>query len=319
MTLRRSTFIICGICLSLLAPAQVWSLDFVRVALPTIACGNVFLIIAQEKGFYQQEGIDASFEVASPIVGVQALLAGDYQFTGSGVAAILASLRGAPVKLVFVQIPVVTWWLFASPDVTSINALKGKTIGIEGPGTLSDVLTRVVLKARGLEPDRDVTFVGIGPVSNWYGSLRGRTVTAAIVDDPALYIRAKREGFRELLFYGQYVHGMLYNLATSDRLLREKPDLVRRFLRASLKGLRLFLSDEPTAVAAIQRIYKNSPADAEQAYHMALRYYSPQAEADEMTVQAMVATVAQVLNLKGPLPPPSHFYDFSILNQIVGN
>ena len=294
-----------------------WTQEKVRVALPTISSGNVFHFIAQEKGFYREEKIEPSFEVTAPMVGVQATIAGDFQFTGSGSASILASLKGAPMKLVFGQIPKVLWWLFAQPEVASVQGLKGKTIGIEGPGTLSDVLTRDALKKQGLEPDRDVTFLGIGPVPNWYTSLKGKTVAAAIVSDPELYIRAKSDGFREIFFYGSHTKGVLYNLATSDKLLRDRPDLVKRFLRASLKGLRVFLEDQPTAVQAIQKIHSLSPERAAEVYRLTVPHYHPSAEIDENTIRATVVTMAQVLGVKDPLPPPERFSDFSILRDVV--
>ncbi len=314
---RKCLFVIFGLFVVLTASVPVGAQEKVRVALPTISSGNVFHFIALDKGLYREEGIDASFEVTAPTVGVQATIAGEFQFTGSGAASILASLRGAPMKLVFGQIPKVLWWLFAQPEITSVQVLKGKTIGIEGPGTLSDVLTRDALKKYGLDPDRDVVFLGVGPVPNWYTSVKGKTVAAAIISDPELYIRAKDDGMRELLFYGDHVKGVLYNLATSDKLLRERPDLVKRFLRASLKGLKIFLQDQTTAVQAIQKIHKLTPERAREVYRLTVPHYNPNADIDEETIKGSVATMAQVLGIKGELPPLSRFYDFSITREVA--
>jgi NitT/TauT family transport system substrate-binding protein len=300
---------------SLAAPASAQ--DRVRVALPTISSGNVFHFITQEKGFYREEKIEPNFEVTAPMIGVQATIAGDFHFTGSGTAAILTALKGAPIKLVFGQIPKVLWWLFAQPDMTSVKTLKGKTIGIEGPGTLSDVLTRDALLKNGLDPDRDVSFLGVGPVPNWYTSLKGKAVAAAIISDPELYIRAKEDGLKELFFYGDHVQGVLYNLATTDKFLRDRRDLAKRFLRASIKGLRVFLEDQSAAVQAIQKIHKITPERAIEVYRLTVPHYHPNADIDEKIIKSSVATAAQVLGVKTELPPPSRFYDFSITREVV--
>jgi NitT/TauT family transport system substrate-binding protein len=289
--------------------------DKVRVSLPVIAAGNVFHFLAQDKGLYREEKIDPTFEVTAPMVGVQATIAGDFQFTGSGVASILAALKGAPMKIVFGQIPKVLWWLYGQSDIASAQALKGKTIGIEGPGTLSDVLTRDALKQLGLNPDRDVQFLGLGPVPNWYAALRGKTVAAAIVYDPDIIIRAKADGFREIFFYGDHTKGVIYNLATSEKLLREKNDLVKRFLRASLKGIRVFLEDKNAGVQAIQKAYKADAERAQEIYRLIVPHFDRNADVSDEIIKESVATLARTAGFKGELPPVSRFYDGSLVRQ----
>jgi NitT/TauT family transport system substrate-binding protein len=109
--------------------------------------------MAKEIGAYEKYGIDTELiYISSGPTVVQALLGGDV--TG-GIAAtnavIAAVLRGAPLVSVVstANRPYHRFWV--RPEITRIEDLKGKTVGVTRFGSVTDNLTRMVLKKYGLE------------------------------------------------------------------------------------------------------------------------------------------------------------------------
>src|SRR5712691_1726723 len=73
----------------------------VSLAMPTIAQSQAAYLIAREKGYYAEEGLEADLQVVVPNLGVQGAAAGSYTFTGAGAQAAIARLGGAPLKVLF--------------------------------------------------------------------------------------------------------------------------------------------------------------------------------------------------------------------------
>jgi NitT/TauT family transport system substrate-binding protein len=109
--------------------------------------------MAKEIGAYEKYGIDADMiYISSGPTTVQALLGGDVI---GGIAAtnafIAAVLRGAPLISVLstANRPYHRFWV--QPEITRMEDLKGKTVGVTRFGSVTDNLTRMVLKKYGLE------------------------------------------------------------------------------------------------------------------------------------------------------------------------
>jgi len=118
--------------------------------------------MAKEIGAYEKYGIDTELiYISSGPTVVQALLGGDV--TG-GIAAtnavIAAVLRGAPLVSVVstANRPYHRFWM--RPEIARIEDLKGKTVGVTRFGSVTDNLTRMILKKYGLEGTVSVRQMG---------------------------------------------------------------------------------------------------------------------------------------------------------------
>src|SRR5262249_13131554 len=78
------------------------TLKDVRVTIASRGTGFVYFAVGQEKGFYYDEGLNVILETAAPITGIQAMIAGQYQFSGNGGSGQTAAAQNAPVKIVAV-------------------------------------------------------------------------------------------------------------------------------------------------------------------------------------------------------------------------
>ena len=106
----------------LTAPAPALALDTVTAALTSKAFQYVPLVIAQERGYMKEEGIDLNIVVMASTPGLQAVLAGEMDFTGSGSSALVAVAQSnAPLKTVLAVNDQVLQWLMVRPQYSSFK------------------------------------------------------------------------------------------------------------------------------------------------------------------------------------------------------
>ncbi len=74
-----------------------------------------------------EEGIDLNVAFMQSTAGIQSMLAGGSQFTGSGSGALIAVTKGnAPLKTVMAVNDKVLQWLMVRPEYSSLKELTGK-------------------------------------------------------------------------------------------------------------------------------------------------------------------------------------------------
>jgi len=289
-------------------------LDKVSVALPTIAQSQAAYLVARENGYYAQDGIEPGLQVVAPNLGVQGAAAGSYTFSGSAAQAAIARLGGAPLKVVFNPGSSITWWLTANQKsgVKTVEGLKGKTMAIEGPGTLSATFTQALLRKHGLNPDTDIKFVGVGAVANWLPAVIGGAVDAGIAPDSDSYLKGKQQGLVELAWYGKELHATLSGAAVSDKLLSEKPDLVKRFLRATIKGLRAYKANKSQSVSIMAKLTKLPEDEVSAAYDIESPLTLSDGILDEPAQRDFLDLAAQTLKMQGSVDPKTVYaYDLT--------
>ena len=133
--------------------------DRIRIGMPNDA-GQFTLPLAQKRGYLRDEGFDAELiTITGPVANV-ALANGDIDyFTGFG-SAIRAMVQGQlPTRIVACYRPVAHFVLVSRAEIKTIKDLKGKTIGAS-PGTAPDLVARLMMKHFGLDPDKDMKFIG---------------------------------------------------------------------------------------------------------------------------------------------------------------
>lgn len=119
--------------------------------------------VAQHRGFFKDEALDADIIVMGATPSIAALTNGDIDFTLLTGTVIRAAIRGLPVRLVAGLMTSSPHVLLARPEVKSIRELSGKKIGLAGFGDATQVLARIILARNGVDPDKEVQFVPLGP------------------------------------------------------------------------------------------------------------------------------------------------------------
>ncbi len=282
----------------------------------TVSVNSSIYQIAEEKGFYKENGLKSLTIVATSQVGIQGLVAGSFDFSmilGLGSAAIF---RGAPLKIVmsFDSRPV--YYLYGSKKIKSVKDLKGgKIIGVSGLGANTDQMTREVLVRNGIDPQRDVIIQGTGIDAVRMAALMGGGLDAAIFNS-VYSLTAKKQGLNELLFYGDYDLPIVSGgVVARDKALTENREFVRRFLRGTLKAFLLFRSNENEAVSTIAESFKISRSDALEIYKATLKAYTLDGTIPRERQERIIAFQKKQLKVDREISPES-VYDFSILRSL---
>jgi ABC-type nitrate/sulfonate/bicarbonate transport system substrate-binding protein len=245
--------------------------------------------------------------------GLQALTAGNVQFSGSGSSALVAiSKGGAPLKTVLAVNDQVLQWVVVRPNINSLKDLKGGKIATTGVASIAAFMFRNILTKYGMDGNKDVVFVDPGPVNRLPALLSG-TVDGAILSPEERYA-AVDQGMKELMFIGKEVKNSWGTFATSDRFIKEQPKLMASFARASLKGLRLVRQDREGTIAAATKFTELEKPLATRMYDDLVKTFTTGGYVDEETQRNDLAIVKLVAEVN-EVVPIQKAYDFSFVRQ----
>jgi ABC-type nitrate/sulfonate/bicarbonate transport system substrate-binding protein len=232
---------------SLFAVEPARAAENVRVAYPSMSTSVFCLIIAQKEGYLKEEGIDAQLLSIRGEIAIRTTLAGEVDlFTNAG-SALAAAVRSVPVKIVTVFQDKPGWDLIAQPDIKSVAQLRGKNIAIMSPEGSLAVVAREILRKNGMDPAKDVNLVVMGGDEVRFPALQTKSIQATLFNS-GMSLKAQKEGFTKLAAASDYANLIEGGLATSNDKLKQNPEKIFRFIRASLKGLNFFVSKREPAI-----------------------------------------------------------------------
>ena len=298
-------------------PGASAALDDVKVHTSGSTSANVLIYkIAQERGFYREEGLNVLTIMATSQAGIQGLLGGSFDFSQILGQTSAAILHGAPLKNIMVFDTRPLFWLFGNKKIKRVQDLKGgKLIGVSSIGANTDQMTREILAMNGIDPRRDVIIQGTGTGAVRLAALLGGGLDAAIMN-PTESLTARKQGLNELFFYGDYDLNIVSGgAAVRERMLREKPDFVRRFLRATLRALLWFRANDKEAVARMAEGFKISRDDALAIYKATLKSYSSDGTISRELQEQIINFQKKQLKVEKEVTPES-VYDFTLLRAL---
>lgn len=293
------------------------ALDDVKVHTSGSTSANVLIYkIAQERGYYKEEGLNVLTIAATSSAGIQGLVGGSFDFSQILGQTSAAILHGAPLKNVMVFDTRPLFWFFGSKKIKRLQDLKGgKLVGVSSLGANTDQMTREIFAMNGIDPRRDVVIQGTGTGAIRMAALIGGSLDAAIAN-PTESIVARKQGMNELFFYGDYDLNIVSGgAALTERMLKEKPDLVRRFLRGTAKALLWFRANEKESVARMAEGFKISRDDALGIYRATLKSYSIDGTISRELQEKIISFQRKQLKVEKDIAPES-VYDFTMLRAI---
>ena len=287
------------------------ALDTLSVALTSKAFQYVPLVIAQDRGYMKEEGLDLKFVFMQNAPGLQALIANQVQFSGSGSSALVAISKGkAPLKTVLAFNDQVLQWIVSRPNITRLRDISGKKVATTGVASIAAYMFRNILAKHNIP--KDIVLIDPGPVNRLPALLSG-AVDAAIVSPEERYT-ALDQGMKDLVFIGNEVKNSWGTFATSDRFIKEQPKAMAGFARAVLKGLRVARQEREGTIAAIARFSEIDRTLATRMYDDLVGTFTKSGYVDEETQRNDLAIVRLVAEVN-EVVPPQRAYDFSFARQ----
>ncbi len=290
----------------------------VRIAYVSRSILDMPYMIARDRGFFREEGLEVEFIFMKAIQTVQAMLAGGVDFGTATGTAISAAVNGADVRVVFALTDKPSFDMIALPAIASVQQMRGKKLGISAPGSLTEILARQILLANKIPLDQ-VTMLPLGTSDVTYIALKAGTIDATMLQVPQNFI-AQDEGYRKIAAGADVYRAVQGGLTTTKSVISERPEIVTRVIRATQKALRLIRNDKKFAVEFIKGPFldmgKERDKYAERVYETALQFFLPSGSVDEKLQREMIVTAAQRIKPK-EIPPPERVFDFSFAHKVT--
>jgi len=213
-------------------------------------------MLAQSRGYYAQEGLKVNFVVAKGGVDVAKQVgAGNAQIGGAiGDTPIIARAQGVPVKAVAVLggRSLTQLVVHEGKGINGPKDLKGKTITTMAYQDTTFFALQGMLASAGLTK-ADVDAQAAGPAGVWQLFAAGKADAMAAVPD--WIVSAEQAGAKVKIFSSDdYFKSMAQAILVSDDTIQKNPELVRKLVRATLKGMQDIMKDP----AAAARDYANA-------------------------------------------------------------
>ena len=313
MAIWRKCFTIAILLLAARTSAQ--DLVKVPVQIPAITPAATAFAVARDRGYYRQEGLDVQLVVMPSAIGMQALLGGNVKFSTAGGAGLLPILRGAPVRFMFTTFSRPMFWLYARPDLRTVESLKGKKVGVSSLGSGPDSLLRELLKTRGLEGGRDVAILAVGSGTARFFALQAGSVDAAMLSIPA-NLMAQEAGFRELVsFIEQEWIELQGTVNVTEQLLASDPGLVEKFVRATLKGFIHFRDQRARTLEILARFLRIKEDAVTKIYDLMRPSLTQDGIVSEEIQRKSLEHVVDRAGLKEP-PRLDRIFDYSVAVKV---
>lgn len=291
----------------------------VRMAFTSLSAVMMPPWLAREAGIFAKHGLDVEV-IATPtgVEGMNALIAGEVQFLQiSGGTTASAALGGADVIVVGTTLDTLVQQLIARPEIEKAEQLKGKTVGITRFGTSIDVGVRLALRHFGLVPEKEVAIVQVGGMESMVAALQSNRIQAGILSYPAI-TQAKKLGHHMLLDVASLgVQYAFTGMTTRGRLVKEDPDLVRRYMMAQTEAIARAKRDKSTALKVMGKYLRAAnPAALAESYDVDVQKYMLKVP---LTTPEAMRSVLDDLAARIPKAKdsdPRRFFDDSFVRQM---
>ena len=266
--------------------------------------------MAKDSGAFDKYGIQADviFISSGPVV-VQALIGGDLQ-GGSGAtnAVINAILNGAPIIGVAATANRPYHRLFVQPEINRLEDLKGKTLGVTRFGSITDNLTRILLRKSGLEGTVNVRQMG-GTIEV-SAAFQNRVIAGAVTSDLRVSPPSQAKILTRLIDLG--IPYSMNMIAVSREYLRRNPETCERMVRAYADGVAFMNRQKEQALKIIAKYARlTDPKMIEDHYNDSVTYLDRIPKADPEAVQ----TILEFMGKKGI--PLDTFMDSTIIEKLT--
>lgn len=266
------------------APQKAAAQD-TTVALPTVSLIFTPAYVAEDQGFWRDQGLNVKTVVVAGPGATNAVLAGSADFTMSGPGPMLRAVIGGQ-KLTAIGntanqllLEIVLRADVAeklgnktkAPEAERANALKGLSLGVDSVNGFAHIYLRYIQGKYGMNTEKDVTISPLQPPA-MVPALKAKTVDGFIFSQPWTLMAAKETGAvtwfsspaGDLPEMQPYAYNMLI---TRSDFCPSKPDVCRKLMLGVEAAMR-FIQDRPEDTVAIlqKRLPSMDPALLKEAF-----------------------------------------------------
>ncbi|MBI4528214.1 MAG: ABC transporter substrate-binding protein [Deltaproteobacteria bacterium] len=223
-----------------------------------ISADQLVIWVAKDAGIFARNNLEVQLVYfTGGAMSVMAMVSGDtpiIQASGPGIVS--AALGGADAVYVAGGIVTLDYQLLTQPEIKTPEQLKGGSVAIARFGGAADFVVRFALAKIGLNPLKDVTIAQIGSTPERLAALESRRVQATVLVPPTTFM-AQKKGFHLLADVSTL--GLAYQhqgVATTRRYIRERPDVVRNFVKSYIEAVHRLKTDRQTGIKVLAKYHR---------------------------------------------------------------
>jgi NitT/TauT family transport system substrate-binding protein len=297
-------------------------LETLNASYASVTGSRIPLWIAKDAGLFEKYGLNVNLVViAAGNAAIGALAGGDVEVLGApGTTTIVSAAKGLSVAIIGTFGPG-SWKLVAHPGITSVQELRGKTVGISRLGTGIEFATRRALLKLGFTPGKDINILATGlSESNKRIMVMLQGKIDATLVSPDNMFEAETKGWKlsplvDLNDLGIYTSAS--DLSAKRDFLKNQRQRARAFMMAYCEAIWLGKNNKSVALASFRKqmrendprrlevLYKNYVVDA-----LPLKPY-PMEEVIQTEIENLTPTVPEFRGKRA-----ADFIDKSILSEL---
>jgi NitT/TauT family transport system substrate-binding protein len=206
-----------------------------------------------------------------------------------------------------------THMLIARPEYKSVKELKGKTLGVSTFGATADVAARMMIKYSGVDPEREIKVIALGPDRARFAALREGIVDVIVISPPA-DSEAKKLGFNVLARTYELFTFPFTGIGATTKKLREKSDEVKRMIKSGIRANRYMRQNRDGAIQVMMDWGKTDRESAANTYDSTWRIFSEDGGMTENGLKVVIDQAKQSMNIDRPVAI-SEVAEFSLVRE----
>jgi NitT/TauT family transport system substrate-binding protein len=287
-----------------------------RAAIPLFPTAAFPLLVANDRGFFQKEGLTIEpIRINSAPTTYQALISGDVQVVVGAPTGLLPShAQGADIVALGSWDNFVPYVWVTREKITDIRELRGKKVGVNRAGSKPWLIIQVLLQDAGLDPVKDLTLLQMGGGSQErIGALMRGGIDATLADILFEPIMTKR-GFS--ILRGKPTPFMNAPIAAKRSYVTSHRATLKKFVKAFVDATRYLIDNKEGTMRPLTQLLNSNDAEVTD---FAYQYLHANSEATlyppEEAVKNLIRMSAYMDKKLGAINA-NRFMDLSILDEL---
>ncbi len=307
--------IVVAIILSLtVMDGAVEAADKVRLSISALDVSFLTAGLALKRGIFRDEGLDVELIRMNANVSITALSTTDVDYTMVFASVVRGALRGMPMRVVASYMDSSTHLLIARPEFKTIRDLKGKTLAVSTFGATSEVAAKMMIKHGGVDPDREMKIIPLGVERARYAALKEGIVDVAVLSPPT-DTDAIRSGYRVLSRFYEIYKMPFTGVGTHIKKLKEKPDEVRRMVKALLRANLFIRANREGTILTMMDWVKVDRESAAATYDSTWKIFSEDGSMSESGLKLVIDQGREAMKIDRAVAL-TEVADFSIIREV---
>jgi ABC-type nitrate/sulfonate/bicarbonate transport system substrate-binding protein len=298
------------------AGAAAGPLAKITIALPSVTGVFIPHVLAQQQGFFREEGLDAELPVMRSNLVTAGLASGEADYSGVFGPGVRDKLSGMPFRIIGAVVDKSTRWVMAGPEIQAMEQLRGRAIAVSTIGSGPYNSGVLALEHFGIDPYSEVTWLAAGTPAERLLAVQQGGAQASIFSASEVP-RAEALGLTRLLRLEDVVPLPESGVTTTEAKLAGQRPQVKRVLRAMVRALQFTKNNREGTLPVFMQFLSISRDEAAEAYDASVYAYSDDGTVSERTLRYAIDAEKQQLKLTADVPTSS-IADFALLHEVLG-